>query len=271
MWLHYEDKGQYIGMTDSKQNMVSNFISDAMDNDEVFIVESDVKLPNFDNSKRMKVMFDVPSLMTEINMDCLNCHEVHTHRSCCGGVPYPFDINHIVDLIYNGSLIQYVRPEFRNNLISCRDNKDYSYIYSDVKRTFIGLENSEGQIECPMRDYDRCGLHHYMLDHNIPYYLKPCTWLYPYEILMEIDKKLEIQRMFVCVQTLRTALITRWGENSCHRHCLDKKLNDYMDEIGVSEIEEYKQRKCNKNKYFKDKDYKSAYKCFFGRIYILFW
>lgn len=260
MWLYYEDKGMYLGMTKTKHNLVKDFVEKAVSNGKTINIKSDIKLPNFHEKQNIEVIFDIPSMCHKVNLDCLNCHRVHTGRSCCAGVPYSFDINHIVGLILDGSLIPYVRKEFRGNLELCKLEKDYHYVYSDKKKTFIPAINDEGITECPMRGYDRCGLHAYMLANNIPYYMKPCTWLYPLELLMELDNDLQISRMLILVQCERTSRITRWGESSYHRHCLDMNMDKYLRDNDISEA--YHQIPCDKSKYFRNKDYKEVYKCF---------
>lgn len=251
MWLYYEDKGKYLGMTKTKHNELKNFIDRAINNKETIHIMSDVKLPNFDKNHKLEIIFDIPSFMNKINLDCLHCNKVHTRLSCCDGAPYPFDIKWIENLLFDGSLIPYVRDEFRNDLRLCSITKDVTYVYSLKNQTLIPKTNSDGIRECPLRGYDRCGLHAYLLDNGIPYYKKPCTWLYPLDYVLEIDKQLRCSRIFVFVLCERTSKISRWGETSCYRHCLDEDLNDFMIENNYNEF--YGQKLCDKKTLFQTK------------------
>lgn len=269
MWIYYEDKGKYIGMTKNRQAELINFLKKAKLQDELIILKNvDVKLPNFDYGLKLNVIFDIPSFSHKINLDCLNCDKVHAGKSCCCGAPYPFDdIIKLSELIYNGSLLRYVNNTNRKVLELCKSEHTIDYIYDYNKQTFKCIEDNDGIFQCPLRADDRCGYHRYLLEHDQPYYTKPCTWMYPYDCVIELDKKLKPVNIFNFMLCKRTANISRWGQYSYKRHCLDDKLNEEIAKYGEPY---YSQYYCDKQKYFKSEDYEYSYVLYGNEINYLF-
>ena len=262
MLVYYEDKGYSQGIIYLRQQGIQKFINRAIKNNEVISFNADVKLPNFQESFNIELMFDVPSFTHLVNMDCLHCNKVHTGGSCCDGVPiYPFGVESLKPLIFEGKLISYVRKEYQSILKTCQITKSLDPIYNSTLMTFKPVVNNDGQIECPLRATDRCGLHKYLLDNNIPYYIgKSCTWLYPSDVVLELDKHLKPVFMYLFICCRRTLEITRWGMYGADRHCVDKDLNLIIEQQPNKIFNS--QRVCDKSKYFKQEDYKPAYKVF---------
>lgn len=267
MWVYYEDKGKHIGMTASRHTALRNFIHNAEIEDEVLSFMESVKLPTLERME-LKVMFDIPSFMHKFNLDCLNCGETHVYGSCCDGAPrFPSNIESMRLLFLNGTFIDYVKDDFKPILKRCRDEQTLEYIYDEEKQRLISYINSDGVEECPLRLEDRCGVHKYLLDNNIPYYYKPCTWMYPFDCVLNLDARLKPIAIFVFMLCERTSMVSRWGSQSCYRHCIDDNLNEKIEASGYDEY--CLQTKCDKSKYFKTDEYTEAYKLYQSEILYL--
>lgn len=262
MLIYYDDKGFSQGIIYLKQESIFHFINKAKANNEIIAFNADVTLPNFKESFNVELMFDIPSFKHKVNMDCLNCDKVHTGGSCCDGVPiYPFGVSTLEPLIFEGKLIPYVKKEFQTLLKTCQIQKSLDLIYDYHRQTFRLIRNAEDQIECPLRATDRCGLHKYFLDNNIPYYIgKCCTWLYPSDIIIELDKYLKPKMIYLFICCARTIDITRWGIYGYPRHCVEDNLNEKLEKQENKILNS--QLICDKTKYFKSSDYKPSYEVF---------
>lgn len=262
MLIYYDDKGFSQGIIYLRQENIRHFINKAKQNNEIISFNSNVTLPNLNKSFNVELMFDVPSFKHKVNMDCLNCDKVHAGGSCCDGAPiYPFGVDTLKPLIFEGKLIPYVRKEYQPLLKTCQITKSLNLIYDYERQTFKPVTNLNNQVECPLRATDRCGLHKYLLDNNIPYYIgKCCTWLYPSDVIVELDKHLQPTMVFSFICCGRTLDITRWGIYGYPRHCIEDNLNEKIEKQENKILNS--QLICDKTKYFKSSDYKPAYKVF---------
>lgn len=250
MFFYYRKGMIPMPLSSKKEEIVNNYI-DSNPDDMLKFEYNDINY-----------ILDLSTLIQEINEDCFHCGEFLVDGSCCVGPPFPFSPDMVKP--YVKDLGDYIRPEFRKRLEKCTED-DISPIYSESRQSFYLLYDDKKRPTCFLRTKDRCGLHKYFLDNNLPFWEKPCAD-FPLDVIVDakVEDKYDIENfdskiktIFIYLVSERTNDFYKWSRNKHMKLCLDKDLDKK-----VSDLKKFKVP-VDRTKYFRYEDYKPAYEVLF--------
>ncbi len=162
-----------------------------------------------------------PAIFTGVNLDCMNCHHVHSLTCCEGGQPYSTDRKSEEKLKKVAPFI--IQQYLDKNRQQEADESGYmeEYATGPLSPTIKLCEgNCFFYVKGDRESY--CSIHRYALDHQrFPLELKPMSCsLFPLDII-QIDSTL-----FITAITPETAPFSRWGHEYMDHLCISLKKRE---------------------------------------------
>lgn len=162
-----------------------------------------------------------PAIFTEVNLDCMNCHRVHSLTCCEGGQPYSTDRE-------SEEKLKKAAPYIIHQYLD--ENRQQEAAESGYMEEFAAgplspaIKLCEGNcffyVKGEKESY--CSIHRFALDHHLsPLELKPMSCsLFPLDII-QMDSKL-----FITAITPETASFSRWGYEYEEHLCINRKKRE---------------------------------------------
>lgn len=162
-----------------------------------------------------------PAINTLVNLDCMNCHQVHPMTCCEGGQPYSTDRASEERLKKAAPSIigLYLNEKQQEEAAERGYMEDYSA--GPLSPTIKLCEgNCFFYVKGEQESY--CSIHRYALDHHLsPLELKPMSCsLFPMDII-QMDSQL-----FFTAITPDTASFSRWGSEYEDHLCINRKKRE---------------------------------------------
>lgn len=162
-----------------------------------------------------------PAIYTGVNLDCMNCHRVHSLTCCEGGQPYSTDRKSEEKLKEAAPFIIQQYLDKTRQQEAAKSGYMEEFTAGPLSPTIKLCEgNCFFYVKGEEESY--CSIHRYALDHDqSPLEVKPMSCsLFPLDII-QMDSKL-----FITAITPETASFSRWGYEYEEHFCINLKKRE---------------------------------------------